>query len=221
MYQPPSDLHPKAREVVDLFMEMRSPDTVPRACYRDLIPSGRLEYELLDWNNYRILLDLFGQDGNQFVMPPLRIAEKLDQYAAFQLTSGRYSWKRGVCDWLLRLADGTYVGVLHLYNVNFEIWNGKRFPCMCGYAIAEPFRRQGYAEESLSHLLNRLPIDFKLFQAQAEPLEANTASRNLLKKVGFGYEKTFKGFWGEAALYRKKLVKRTPRLSWKELDELL
>ncbi|WP_460968320.1 GNAT family N-acetyltransferase [Spirosoma migulaei] len=221
MHQPPFDLHPKARKVVDAYEEMRRSDAITRACYRDLPPSNRLQYELLDWHNYRVLLDLFSQDTNPFVMSSLKEPEKLDEYVAYQLAIGRYSGKRGMCDWFLRLADGTYVGILHLYDVSFELWEGKRFPCMCGYAIAEPFRRQGYAYEALSQLLSRLPEDFKLFKARAEPLEANVASRALLEKVGFRFEKTFKNYWGEAALYNKKLVKRTPRLSWKEFSGVL
>ena len=221
MHQPPSDLHPRARKVVDMYAEMRLSGSTPRACYQDLPPSNRLYYELLNWHNYRVLLNLFSQDLSPFIMPSLREADKLDEYTAYQLASGRYSGKRGISDWLLRLADGTYIGVLHLYNVSFELWEGRRFPCMCGYAIAEPFRRQGYAEEALTHLLNRLPEDFKLFKAQAEPLEANNASQALLKKVGFKFEKAVKNHWGKATLYNKKLVKRTPRLSWKEFEKVL
>lgn len=221
MRQPPPDLHPEAWKVVDLFTETRLPGAEPLACYQNLPPSNRLTYELLNWHNYRILLDLFGQDDSLFVMTSLKNSAELDKYAAFQLSLGRYSGKRGICDWLLRLSDGTYIGVIHLYDVSCELWKGKRSPCMCGYAIAEPFRRQGYAEEALTHLLSRLPEDFKLFEAQAEPLEANVASRALLEKVGFTFKKPFKNFWGQSALYTKKLVKRTPRLSWRELGKVL
>ena len=221
MYQPPADLHPEARKVVDLFTATRWPGSKPLAYYRNLPPSDRLTYELLHWYNYRVLLDLFGQDGSPFVMPSLKLAKQLDEYTAIQLSLGRYSGKRGMCDWLLRLADGTYIGVLHLYNISLEIDKGKRYPCICGYAIAEPYRRQGYAEESLRHLLSRLPIDFKLFNVQAEPLEANILSRTLLEKVGFQVKKSFINDWGQAVLYAKKLVKRTPRILWKELKKAL
>lgn len=180
------------------------------ACYRDLPDSPRLRYELLSWANYRVLLDLFSHDPSPFVTSSLKKTDQLDLYAAAQLASGRYSGKRGIVDWLLRLADGTYIGVLHLYDVNYETWKGKRFPCMCGYAIAEPCRRQGYAEEALRHLLSRLPTDFKLFEAQAEPLEANQPSRALLEKTGFTFQRRFKNFWGPAV----------PKIAYGELEAL-
>ena len=154
-------------------------------------------------------------------MGSLKESGESDEYAAYQLATGRYSGKRGMCNRFLRLADGTYVGILHLYDVSFELINGKRFPCMCGYAIAEPYRRRGYAEEALTHLLSRLPVDFKLFKTQAEPLEANSTSRMLLEKVGFKFEKSAENYWDEATLYSKKLVKRTPHLSWKEFEKIL
>jgi|GEM_PF-1022766 len=224
---PPIDLHPDARWVVDLYAKMRSqwdeigrPHPTPHPCFRDLPPSTRLQYETLSWTNYQVLLDLFQYDESPFVMSPFKSRPKLDEYVAYQLVTGRYSGKRGSIDWFIRLHDGTKVGVLHLYDVNFELWDGKRFPCMCGYAIAQPYRRLGYAEEALHHLLSLLPTDYKLFEVQAEPLRTNDASRALLEKTGFSFQKNSKNEWGLSALYYKKLVAEIPTLSFEELDEL-
>ena len=224
---PPADLHPEARKIVDLYDRMRGDrdefgmDPVkPNACFRDLPPSEQLTYESLNWSNYQVLLHLFQADKSPFVMPPFKSRQKLDQYAAIQLATGRYSGKRGIIDWLIANSDGIYIGVLHLYNVSFEIWDDKRQPCMCGYAIARPFRRKGYAEEALLHLLSRLPIDYKLFEAQAEPLQANIPSRTLLEKTGFTFKKNHKNHWGPSALYHKKLVDEIPKISFEDLEEL-
>lgn len=214
----PSSLSAKALEIVALFDKTRWPSSKPRPCYRNLPNSARLSYELLDWNNYETMLELFGNDTNPFVMSSLREKAEYDQYAAYQLGTGRYSGKRGACDWFLRLQNGVYVGVLHLYDVSFELIDGKRYPCSCGYAIAEPFRRQGYAEEALRHLLSKLPLHFKLYQVEAEPLRANEASVSLLTKVGFKFKKYFKNEWGNSVLMSKKLAVRIPKLTWEEIN---
>ncbi len=96
--------------------------------------------------------------------------------------------------------------------------NCKRFPCSCGYAIAAPFRRQGYALEALQHLLFYLPLHFKLYEVQAEPLRTNEASIGLLTKAGFTHKKYFKNEWGDAVLMYKKLVDTIPPLTWQEID---
>jgi RimJ/RimL family protein N-acetyltransferase len=214
----PTNLSPKAVEIVKLYDEIRWPGAKPRPCYQNLPDSVRLSYELLSWDNYETMLDLFGNDTNPFVMPNLREKAQYDQYAAFQLATGRYSGKHGACDWFLKLKNGVYVGVLHLYDVSFELIDGKRYPCSCGYAIAEPFRCQGYAEEALRHLLSQLPTSFKLYQVEAEPLRENAASVALLKKVGFRFEKYFKNEWGNSVLMSKKLATRIPKLTWEEIN---
>ena len=188
----PSDLSPKALKIVTMYDEMRRPGAKPRLCYQALPDSDRLSYELLNWDNYLIMNDLFGSDPSPLITSDLRENLRLDLYAAFQLASGRYSGKHGSCDWFLRLKDGTYIGVLHLYDVSFELMDRKRFPCSCGYAIAAPFRRQGYAMEALQHLLFYLPAHFKLYEVQAEPLRTNEASIGLLTKAGFTQKKYFK-----------------------------
>ncbi|AQG81150.1 GNAT family N-acetyltransferase [Spirosoma montaniterrae] len=221
MLLPPADLHPEAQKVVDLYNEIRWPDSKPLAYYRDLPTSNRLCYETLSWSNYRILLNLFEQDTSQYVMPSLKRPDELDIYVAYQLSTGRYGAKRGSIDWLLRLHDGTYVGVLHLYEISLEIWDGKRMPCMVGYAIAEPFRRQGYAEEALKHLLGQLPVQFLLYEARAEPLQTNAASCSLLKKTGFSFLRNFKNYWGQAALYHIQVTSVLPDVSFEELDNLI
>ncbi len=217
---PPADLSPEAQRVVDTFTQTRWPGRRPRACYRALPPTERLHYEPLDWSNYRSLLDLFGSDNNPFVMPVYRNKGELDEYVAYQLMLGRYSGKRGACDWLLRLANGLYVGVLHLYNVSFELIDGRRDACYCGYAIAEPHRRQGYAKEALTHLLALLPPMFQLYEACAEPLRANALSRQLLEHVGFSFQRNIRNDWGPAALYYKRLMDVIPRLSASDLEPL-
>jgi RimJ/RimL family protein N-acetyltransferase len=227
--EPPADLHPKARSVVDLYESMRQENRRfgpgrslirPRSCYRNLPDSVRLRYELLDWSNFRTLLDLFQHDPSPFVMPSLKIPERVDLYAAYQLSTGRYSGKHGGADWFLHLPDGTPVGVLHLYDLSFEWWEGKRFPCMCGYAIGERFRRQGYAEEALRHLLSVLPTQFLIYEVQAEPLRANEPSQALLRKTGFTFQRNIKNEHGPSALWYQQVVSPMPYTPWEAVEAL-
>lgn len=220
MLEPPADLTHEAREIVDLFSRMCRPDSLPRACYHDLPPTARLRYETLTWANYGQLLELFGADADPFVMPPFKTRDTLDEYTAYQLALGRYSGKRGSCDWLLRRDDGVCVGVLHLHEVSFEIWQGKRRPCKVGYAIRQPFRRQGYAEEALRNLLAMLPTQFLLFDAEATVLLGNEASVSLLQKVGFRYVSKTADYWGPSTRWHYKTVPRRRRLTSVDMDSI-
>ena len=75
----PDDLSAEARRIIDTFNKTRRPNSRPWACYRDLPPLGRLQYDLLTWGNYRIMPDLFAGDPNPFVMPVLKEPAELDE----------------------------------------------------------------------------------------------------------------------------------------------
>ena len=172
-------------ESVKIWREMRRPNARPPFAYQDLPDSERLSYRLLAWENFRAFLDLFGDDSSPFLDERFKSLEKLEEYASALLESGRYSFKHGCCDWLISRHDGTCIGVLHLYELNMEIWDGKHRPCMFGYAIAEPYRRQGYGWEAARHLLGHIPPVFSRYEVMAEPRIDNKPSRNLLEKLGF------------------------------------
>lgn len=89
---------------------------------------------------------------------------------------------------------------------------------MFGYAIAEPYRRQGFATEAATHLLNHIPFIFKRFEVLANPEKGNIASRALLEKMGL---KRKTGFMDKnSVFYYKKLVKRIrKKTSQQVLDE--
>ncbi len=60
--------------------------------------------------------------------------------------------------------------------------------CTLGYKIDPAFRRKGYAYEAISCLLPKVIKDFNIKRIEADILEENTASLNLIKKLGFEYE---------------------------------
>lgn len=188
-----------------------------RSVYKSLPPSARLSYPILSRENYREVPDLFEMDTNRFTTPYLLNREDWEEYVASELTLGRRSGKDGFCDWLL--VDGQQlVGILSLYDISYELIYGTRSPASIGYMIAEPFRRKGYAEEAVRHLISLLPTQFQLFEARAEPHLENQASRSLLEKVGFERIKFSKNQWGPSAIYHRQLVKDIPKLSVKDID---
>jgi RimJ/RimL family protein N-acetyltransferase len=162
------------------------PKRKPRFDYQNLPDTQQLRYELLTWDNYTQMLDLFQNDPNPFVMDDFKTIEELEMYAVSQLEYNWYSFKRGACDWFLWAKDtNELVGVLHLYDLNWELYEGKHPSCTVGYAIGEKYRRQGFAFEAMTHLLTQIPLIFKRYEVGANPKIANINSRYLLEKLGF------------------------------------
>ena len=154
--------------------------------YQSLPPSARLAYELVDWTNFGAYLPLFSADPSPFVDARFKSRAALESYVATLLLAQRYSWKNGAADWLVRrCADGQLLGVLHLYDLSREIINGRVPHCAVGYALAAPFRRQGYGSEALRHLLAQAAALFGRTEARALAAADNLASRALLGTCGF------------------------------------
>lgn len=202
-------LQPKTREAIRLHREMRRKRNTPSFRYQNLPDTDRLRYELVTWKNFTAYLDLFQNDPNPFVDEHFKTRPKLERYIAHLLEYSRYSFKHGGCDWLLRLKiDGTPIGVLHVYDLNWEFIDGKFFPCMVGYALGEAFRKQGFAYEAASHLLNQIPVLFQRYEAMAEPLAGNHASNSVLRKLGFTQKRSLSD--RHSTIWHKKLVRRIP-----------
>ena len=180
----------------------------PRFDYQNLPDTHRLSYELLTWDNFRLMLDLFQNDPDPYLAQDFKSLELLEDYAVGQLEYARYSFKHGACDWFLRLKDtNDLVGTLHIYDLNWELYDGKHPACVIGYGIAEKFRRQGFATEAMQHLLQQIPLIFKRYEVLANPKIANTASRRLLENLGFT-EECERG--SDESWWEKKLVSNIP-----------
>lgn len=156
------------------FAPKMTPARKPRFDYQNLPDSEQLNYELFNWDNFHQMLDLFQNDPNPYVSDEFKSLNQLENYAVGQLEYSRYSFKRGACDWFIKLkTTHELVGVLHIYDLNWELYDGKHPACMVGYAIGERFRKQGYAYEATKHLLNQIPIIFKRYEVMAEPKTDN------------------------------------------------
>jgi RimJ/RimL family protein N-acetyltransferase len=180
----------------------------PRFDYQNLPNSESLSYELLTWDNFKLMLDLFQHDKNPFVAEDFKNLEQLEDYVVGQLEYSRYSFKQGACDWFLRLKDtDELVGTLHIYDLNWELLNGRHPACVIGYGIAEKFRQQGFATEATQHLLKQIPLIFKRYEVMANPKIANKASRRLLENLGFKEERHL---CSDESWWLKKLIKNIP-----------
>ncbi|OUJ74552.1 GNAT family N-acetyltransferase [Hymenobacter crusticola] len=154
--------------------------------YQDLPPSLRLRYELVDGSNVQAYLPLFAGDPSPFVDQRFKHQARLAVYAEELLTDLRHSCKRGACDWLVRRrTDLQPVGVVHLYNLSHEVIAGRIPYCAVGYALAAPFRRQGYGQEALNQLLTQAAQLFGRTEVRALSAVENLASQALLQRCGF------------------------------------
>lgn len=181
-------LTPKARLLLEQVQKWQAQSFYGKKCwfpFNNLPDSERLRYELTQWNNYSDYLSLFQYDDSPFVDTRFRSKELLDEYAVGLLEIMYYDAKRGGCDWIVKLHSGQPVGILHLYHLNRELIDGEHSPCSIGYAIAEPFRKQGYGYEILLHLLHHVRMTFNRNQVRASTLPHNASSIRLLQKAGF------------------------------------
>jgi RimJ/RimL family protein N-acetyltransferase len=209
------NLSPKNLERIKMYRQMRRPNAKPWFDFQNLPDSERLSYKLLNWRNFKTYLKLFENDENPFVMDDFKTPKGMEQYTLFMLESNRFSGKRGACDWIIYLKNKTPIGVLHLYELNFEIYDGKHPKPQFGYAISEPFRKLGYAFEATSHLLNLIPKQFKRYEVLANTHKNNEASIGLLQKLRF---KVYNGIRDkEVQYFYKKLIDgKIPKVRWTE-----
>jgi RimJ/RimL family protein N-acetyltransferase len=105
---------------------------------------------------------------------------------------------------------------LHIYDLNWELYDGKHPSCSVGYAIAEKYRRQGFAFEAMTHLLTQIPLIFKRYAVKAHFKIANTNSRFLLEKLGFIEVREIRS---DSSLWRKQLVENIPLKTYEEVCE--
>jgi RimJ/RimL family protein N-acetyltransferase len=209
------NLSEKTLENIKMYRQMRRPKAKPWFDFKSLPDSERLSYKLLNWRNFTTYLKLFEKDRSPFVMDDFKTRKAMEQYTLFMLESNRFSGKRGGCDWIVYLKDKTPIGVLHIYDLNFEIYEGKHPKPQFGYAIAEPFRKQGYAFEATTHLLNLIPNQFKRYEVLANTHKNNEASISLLEKLGF---KVYKGINDKVVqyFYKKLIDGKIPKVRWTE-----
>jgi len=84
---------------------------------------------------------------------------------------------------ITRTSDGVKIGTCGLYDR--EGIDGVDI----GFAFLPEYEKLGYAFESTSELLKIASLKFNLDKVNAITLQENTASQNLLKKLGFSFQR--------------------------------
>jgi [ribosomal protein S5]-alanine N-acetyltransferase len=228
MKKKPNLTNPHAREFYDTVIDNYKrqakdiphmpPARKPRFDYQDLPNSLRLKYELMTWDNFTQISDLFQNDPNPFVSEEFKTLERVEFYAVSQLEYNFYSFKRGACDWYIKLKDtNELVGILHIYDLNWELYDGEHPACVIGYAIGEQFRRKGYATEAVQQLLHHIPLIFKRYKVMANPQTKNIPSRRLLENLGFAEDSELDSddTWWEKVLVENVPLKTSDQV-WEE-----
>lgn len=148
--------------------------------------SERLEYEQIDWHNYRKLLSMFEKDRSIFVMNDYKTIDQLEEYIDYQLNFAQYSFKRGAADWFYKnKKTGEYIGVFNLYDLSKETLNNNHKRCTIGFATTEKHREQYYTLEAIENfkeaIFNQLDKNYILSYTTKE----NVATIELLQRAGF------------------------------------
>ncbi len=171
---------------MDKIRSMRRPEAQPYFYFPELLPSERLLYCPLDYNNYLTLNELFLDDDSPHTNPEFKQLERIEQYVVSLLEFAQYSPKRCGKDWIIHLADSNLpIGVIHLYDLTKETRLNNHLNCTIGFAIAAPYRRNGYAFEAVYHLLQYIFNNFDLTHILAYTTHDNVPSQQLLQKLRF------------------------------------
>jgi len=87
--------------------------------------------------------------------------------------------------WIFKKEDLlTPIGTIALSNITRGVFQS----CFLGYKIDKANKQQGYMTEGLSRMIDYAFSDLKLHRIEANIMPQNTASINLVKKIGFKEE---------------------------------
>lgn len=75
---------------------------------------------------------------------------------------------------------GRLIGMINIYDMDYK--NNK---CKLGFWVGEQYRRRGYTFEACIAIMDHFYNKLKMHKISATSLQENTASNELLKKLGF------------------------------------
>jgi len=168
-------------------MPFEKPDK-PYFYFVDIPDLDEFSFKRLTVKNYIHLLELFKSDENKFVDERFKNDELCKQYAETIENYSPYSPKHGGADWLWKI-NNAYAGILHLYDLSLETFAQNNQRCWIGFATNKDYRNKGLTVKVviyfIDHIFKSYP-DINYIHAMTEP--DNTASQNLLLKIGFRFD---------------------------------
>lgn len=171
---------------MDKIRSMRRPEAQPYFHFPELLPSERLSYRPLGYDNYLTLSELFIDDSSPYTNPEFKQLERIELYVVSLLEFAQYSPKRCGKDWIVhQIGSDLPVGVVHIYDLTKETQRDSHRNCTIGFAIAAPYRRQGFAKEAVGHLTSYIFQHFDLTHILAYTIKENQPSQQLLNNLGF------------------------------------
>ncbi len=152
----------------------------------NLEPTERLEFEMLDYHNYKAIYEMFKGDETPFAVPEYKNLDALKKYVDNHLNYNRFSPKRGACDWLYKIKKtGEYIGLLNLYELNSETIADMHQHCVIGFATKPSARRKRFTIEAIGQLVDHAITHFQRRHIIAYTLRNNIASKKCLAKANF------------------------------------
>jgi len=154
--------------------------------FSNIESTGKLEFEELSAENYHQLVLLFEQDSNPFIQEEYKnLSQVKDYYNAYQCFRNLSS-KTSNCDWFFKLRrTGEYLGLLNLYDLDFDPESKYHKMCSIGYAIGEKHRQKGLTKEAVNALINYTFSELNLECITASTVNNNIASISFLQSIGF------------------------------------
>ena len=127
-------------------------------------------------NDSSACYESWGQDkklGKYIISYPMKNLQQME-YFIEGLAANPHSWI------IIHTASNTPIGYITLDIPYEQLGIGE-----IGYVIGEKYQNQGYASEALNCILEEYLVNQSLYMIEAKYNETNTASANLLLKVGF------------------------------------
>ncbi len=152
----------------------------------NVIPSVRLAFEPLTYENGLQLYEIFKNDAHPFVDERFKSEAEVADYVACMMEYARFSNKNAAFDWLIKLkSTGEYIGVFHLHDLSNQVFGSANRKATIGYAIGEQFRRQGFACEVITHFSNFLFENSNKIKLLVYTDKENTASICLMQSLNW------------------------------------